>query len=856
MKRIVRQLCFGSIAALVFACAEEERGSLTASIIWPEGASSRSGLSRQALRTAAVPPEVARLQIQALDMVSGATLAETNLYQLPAAGELQLNPAGGTWTLDDVEVGTNRKIRAQAYLGASTDPRINNLMIFDGEVANIEVKPGQLVDAGMLRLRMIDGVRYPPLDYTPPDAPGLLVTSVDEGEALWVNFSAPPQDDVAGYVIALSLNGTTSSIARGMPVEVGDELAPGITVVQRLWTAVPEVKRIDGLTNGRAYTVLVYAHDAALNGGALNYSTPESGLGVPLDSAPPGEIRNLALVSGTAAGTAELSFIAPGEDDQTGLPMTYEVHTSTSLAMLSDPRIFEDLPPVPSPAVEAPGERVDLTYTFAELRQSGQVPFYIGVRAIDPWDNEGPIATAQLTVNATMAPAILDLAPPIVIAGNELTIRGRYLGTGGLVTLQTDTGTIALDVVRYTNTDVAVTIPLTAPSGLITVRRLPDGAEVSAYVVVVFKQVDAFEDEISTFELISVESLPGVQNAALYRERDLGTPYEAAIERISGDLIDETPLAPLVQPNRSTSIAGAYDPVTERFVFVASNTASSMTYASVTTSTLAPDAERMPVIAAAGGADRVSLAVLRGGLLNEIPALIAFSLNGVIRTATTADLRTQPFPLFWVTSSTIAGVQYDRVTIRVAPTGEAVMAYRETAGGISTLHLRTNPDPYSFRDFTEIPVANPPRVGPHFELIGVPDGLGGEEIVVAYEEVEPLSGATEVRLMRAADYGQSRGYAPFDIDPSGRRLEDVGLVVRQNEVWIALLSGRGSSLQYTELPLAAVDLGEAQRGAYRGVILDSAGGASTGRIGCKIIAAQECPIAWLGTNVQVLFTRR
>lgn len=843
--------CF---AALAFACAEQERGALTASIIWPTA--SRPGLLKQGLRTAAVPPEVARLQILAVDMVSGSTLAETNLYQLPAAGELQLNPAGGTWTLDDVPVGTNRMIRAQAYLGANTDPRINNLLIFDGEIANIEVKPGQLVDAGLLRLRMIDGVRYPPLDYDPPDAPGLLVTSVDEGEALWVNFTAPPQDDVAGYVIALSLNGTTSSIARGMEVEVGSVIAPGITVVERLWSGVPEVKRIDGLTNGRAYTVLVYAHDSTLDGRALNYSTPESGLGVPLDSKAPGPILNLALVSGLAAGTAELSFTAPGEDDQTGIPMTYEVHTSTSLAMLNDPSTFEDLPPVPAPLVEAPGERVDRTYTFAELRQSGQVPFYIGVRAIDPWDNEGPIGVAQFTINATMAPAILDLTPPIVIAGNELTIRGRYLGAGGLVTLATDTGTIALDIVRYTDTDVAVTVPLTAPSGVITLRRLPDGAEVTAYVVVISKQVDAFDDEAGAFELISVESLPGVQNAALYRERDIGTPYEAAISRVYAETVDDTPLAPFVQPDRSTAIAGAYDPVTERFVFVASNSATSMTYASITTATLAPDAERVPVIAAAGGADRVSLAVLRGGLLNEIPALIAFSLNGVIRTATTADLRTQPFPLFWVTSSTVAGVEYDRVTVRVAPTGEAVMAYRQIADGVATLRVRINPDPYSFREFTELQVANPPRVGAHFELIGVPDGQGGEEIVVVYEEIEPFSGATEVRLMRASDYGQSRGYAPFDIDPSGRRLEDVGLVVRQNEVWIALLSGRGSSVQYTELPLAAVDLGEAQRGRYRGVILDSAGGATVGRIGCKVIAAQECPIAWIGTNVQVLFTRR
>jgi hypothetical protein len=845
------------ISVFAFGCSQGE-GALTAQIIWPEG-TQNDGVSKQELRAASVPPQVGRLQIVAIDGTDGSTLAETNLVSAPGAGEQQLNPAGGTWTLEDVEVGMNRTILARAFLGG-TEPRANGLFIFEGSIPNIEVRPGELVNAGALRLQMRPGVRYPPLDFSAPDQPSpLTLMLVEDGEALWLSFTRPPQSDVGGYVIALSTLGTsvTPTIARGAPLEVGDTLLPGIRVVGRLWSDVPEVRTIEGLNNGQAYSVLVYAYDTDFEGLALNYSAPATAFAVPTDSKMPGLPGNLSVVPGSFPSTARITFLAPGEDDATGLPDRYEIRTATDVAALTDVASFEALPSIPPPVVEAPGEEVSTELSFELLRQSGRESFYVGVRAIDKSGNEGPIATAQLTLTATMPPAILELTPQIVIAGNEVTIRGRYLGESGSVTLTT-TGTTAdvwvLNQIRYTNDNVSVTVPLAAKSGTLAVTRAIDGATVSSFLVVVLKQIDAFEEYLPPYELVSAETLPGVPIAALYRERPVAADFEGAIERVVGLTPDPTPLVPLISADRSTAIGGTYDPISERFYFLAANAPNAMTLASVSTSTLTPLAERTNEVALAGGADRVSLAVLGAGPLGEVPAIIAFTVNGVIRTATVADLRTDVFPAFYALSSSTA--QFDRVTIRATSSGEVYMAHRSVVQGVGELVLRRNATPQLTPDFLEVPATTRVRVGTRFELLAVPTNASDEEMVIVYEERNP-QGATDVRLMRADDFGTTPGYAPFELVAAGRRLEDAGLVVRNGDVWIAILATRAvNEAQYTELPLDALLLGDSQRGLYRGVILDSITGMNSGRIGCKFEPVEACPIIWMGDNVRALFIRR
>ena len=45
---------------------------------------------------------------------------------------------------------------------------------------------------------------------------------------------------------------------------------------------------------------------------------------------------------------------------------------------------------------------------------------------------------------------------------------------------------------------------------------------------------------------------------------------------------------------------------------------------------------------------------------------------------------------------------------------------------------------------------------------------------------------TEVRLLRLANYGSAPGHAPFPEINGDRRLEDIGLVERENATWIAI----------------------------------------------------------------------
>ena len=382
-------------AGSALACADEGSvGGLTASIEFAplSGRTSRAveltdgpSTKRSLLRTAEVPEIVDRLQIVALD-TNGSTLAETNLYIEPTGDQLPLFRAGGTWTLSGVPAGDDRRLAGRAYLGANTDPRLDGALVYTGQIDGITVTAGQTTDAGVLLLSP-GPIRVPEADEQQPPPPARPEAVVrPEGGALDVSWQAPDATDVAGYVVAVATMPTDDeapTIARETILQVGDRLpeASAYGVVAIIDANAPRAISLDGLPNGVAIAVLLFAYDTTVDGAPLNYSPPALVFGTPQDTIAPGPVVGLTaerLDDGFA-----ITFTAPGEDgpnDADGTPARYEVRTSSAADLLMDAAGFERAQGVRSPPVAMPGESVRFTRSAQDVGVNVGQDRYVGVR--------------------------------------------------------------------------------------------------------------------------------------------------------------------------------------------------------------------------------------------------------------------------------------------------------------------------------------------------------------------------------------------------------------------------------------------------------------------------------------------
>lgn len=854
MRHLRLLTCGLSVLAVTTGCTDPSGlGTMTADIVF-EG---QAGISKQGLRAAALPANIGRLEISALD-VDGSTLAATVLALEPREGELTLSADGGTWSLDGVAAGTGRAISARAFFKTAVAGGADDVVAFRGRIENIEVKADTLTEAGTLTLRQVR--RIPSADFEAPGRPQVTALPLPEGQALRITFTAPEDLDLVGYVLAVATSSAANlppAIPRGTQLSVQDLLADGVRVYE-MWTLdSTQIVQIDNLEDGVPVGVFIYAYDTDAVGNPLNYSVPGQALAVPNDTLAPGAPLDLSAEL-TTAEFVQIRMTAPGEDGaEGGAPASYELRASTEVGSLQDPGQFAALPALVPPPVAAPGSSVVFDRTLTELGVPANTPFYVGLRAIDAAANVGASAVTMVVLNATLTPSLTAIAPPIALAGREIEITGTGFGTlTGTVTLQaseTASTAVNLTISRWSATQIIAVVPPLARTGRLQVYRV-DGANASAPLSVVASIPNQVRDEEFPFELIGT----GAENppvAALYREEGENGPFNAAVERLFGVVNEAVPLGPQVENQRSTTIAGTYSQSHDRFLFIASNQNLSMTSVLVTSSTVTPDPFRLPIAVTAGQADRVSVVIMDGGVAGAVPAMVAFSLNGAIRTATVGDARFQPFDGFFATTSTVQ--QYERVTIAKKDDGAVLMAYRTVTGTTSVLTLSDNALGLGPNRFNVRTPATPVAVGQHFEILAVPTVPGGtQRFLIAYEALQ-LDGTTQVRLLWADDFGQQIGLAPMA--PGDRRLDDVGLVMREGAVYIAVASTRlagSAELTYTEVPITALGNGSAGDGGWPGLIVDIAPSDYVARLGCKPFLQATCPIVWLGDDAGLLFVRR
>lgn len=809
---------------------------------------------RRALRTAEVPDFIDRLQILALD-TDGSTLAETNLFISPAAGQLQLFPEGGTWSLTDVPAGANRRLAGRAYLGASLDPRLDQALVYTGALDGIEVIAGQTTNAGVLVLRPGPN-RIPEADFDPPPPPVEPVAlPLPAGNQLEVTFSAPAAEDIAGYLVAVADGPTTGvppapprsmQFTVGMPVEA--DSAYRVTAVTN--GPAPQPVILTDLANGVPAAILVYAFDGDALGRPLNFSPPALLFGTPQDILSPGPATSLASRL-LANEMIEFTFVAPGEDgptDSQSAPERYEVRTADSMRPLVDPAEFSGQAGVQAPAVAPPGQSVRFTRTAEELGLAPGGRRFVGIRAVDDSANPGPAAIIEVTLTSSLAPAIAAVQPSVALAGQEVLIRGAGFGDEpGVVTLagtESTTVTFALTVARWAETEILVVLPTNAATGEVTVVR-PDGPSVQAFLTVIARVDDELPADSPPFGFVA-EGAEG-RVAALYRESGFSS-IEGAIERFVDNTAEGTPWSPVSVSNRSEFVAGTKN--RGRFVFVTSNPDGELAVMLVSSSTTASaDPFRQTASLGPDSPDSLDLAALPT-TDERVPAVVVFTLQGTLRTGNVDDARLDAFNLFFPVSSTVAS--YDHASIAVSRNGSAVIAHRTVTSTDARLTVRRSAtaSPGSFVEDS----ARGPLADDGLRVRAVPDDSG--RFVVAYHHVGS-DGQTRIRLLDVERFGMSDGVAPMI--RTDLRLQDIGWVTRRSDVYVVIAAVSTNpgpvELVYTEMPLSALD-GSPADGQWPSTILDVARPDTRARLGCGFDVGPVCPLAWMGDNVGLLFVRR
>jgi len=845
--RLSLALSVGSAASLL-ACEAPPAGGVTASL------KIRDDLlrSQHALRESSLVGEINRLEIAVYD-TDGSTLAVTNLRDT-GTGEELLSREGGRWTLKEVPAGSGRILRARAYLSIPGSPW-DGQVGFDGEKRNLTVEPGQVTSAGLIELLPKPGLRIPSLDTTPPGSPGgLLLQAQPQGEALLASWTPPSDPDLAGYVVAISSSLTASAaIPRNQrSLAVGTDLSPGVKVAAWLTSPNASSAMITGLTDGTPVKVFVFAYDEGLlPGQGLNYSGPASQTATPSDTTPPGGFPMLA-VQAMDLTTAAVVFTGPGEDGAVGTPDHYDVRSATVSSILMNPSEFALLPQIAAPPVVAGGTVGMYSRSFSGLGRVGSEPFFLGMRAVDAAGNVGPITVAAYTVGATLTPTINALEPEIALAsaGSTLRIQGTLFGTRtGTVTLRARTST-TLRVLSWSDSEVVVNVPPSAESGTLTLVRARDARIVTTYVAVIARLPETIGAATLPFQLVSAP-LPGFDSVhALYDGRPAGT-VQHAIRRIFTEIFENLPFVPLLTNAAATALAGTYSSVLDRFLFIEALDLG-LTVAAVSTSTLSAAPQRT-LVSTASAADGVGIAVLTGTIAPAgVPAMVAFSSGGRVRTASTSNIMGGLINRFFdLGVSDASGVQILR-GVDALDSDAFVMAYRVGTGTTARLTARTAtiavlPGGWA----AEIPGPSADR----FVLLDVP-AVG---FVVVYEAID-VNTRHEVRVLPLSSFGLGPGYAPFAAQASERRLEDAGLVRRGGRTFISLAtslqSGANQELSYAELD--PTNIAASGTGTLRGVTLETVIGATAGaRLGCKPVAVERCPLIWAGPRITgAAFVRR
>jgi hypothetical protein len=324
-------------------------------------------------------------------------------------------PSGGTTGKARVIAREGLRVRAAPNLQA----QVLRTMPYGTLVDVVEMQSGwaRLSDGGWCAVQWLQLLPdTPPSDTTPPAViTNLAAVAGAETGSVDLSWTAPGDDANIGTASRYLVRYSTSAISDQAGWDAATPATVGVPTPKPAGQA--ERMTVGGLTPGTRYYFAVRAQDEASNLGGLSNSPSAIAKTPPPDTTAPAAIMDLTAAQGTATGSVNLFWTAPGDDASIGTATSYLVRYSTS-EINSQARWKAATPVtvgVPTPKLAGQAEQMTV---------SGLTPgtkYYFAVRAQDEASNLGGLSNS-LSAIAKVPPISLPCVARVT-AGAGLRVR-------------------------------------------------------------------------------------------------------------------------------------------------------------------------------------------------------------------------------------------------------------------------------------------------------------------------------------------------------------------------------------------------------------------------------------------------
>ncbi|GEM_PF-4230855 len=342
-------------------------------------------------------------------------------------------------------------------------------------------------------------------DTTAPAAVTNLATGAVTSSSIVVTWTAPGDDGSTGAATTYDLRYSTSAITEGnfsSANQVSGEPTPSIA-------GSAESMTISGLSPSTTYFFAMKTSDEVPNTSAL--SNVSSGTTTAAgDTAAPAAITNLAL-SGATASSIDLSWTAPGDDNNTGTATTYDIRYSTSL--ITDGNfssatqvVGEPVPQVAgaSQSMTVSGLSANTTYFFA-VKTSDEVPNISGL------SNVPSLSTLAPGGDTTVPATITDLAlsnPTSSSIGLTWTAPGDDGNTGTAASYDIRYSTSAINDGNFSSATQVAGEPAPQIAGTVQTMTVAGLSSDTAYFFAI-KTADEAGNISNISNIVSITTLTG-----------------------------------------------------------------------------------------------------------------------------------------------------------------------------------------------------------------------------------------------------------------------------------------------------------------------------------------------------------
>ena len=246
-------------------------------------------------------------------------------------------------------------------------------------------------------------------DTTPPNQITDLKVQTASASSATLSWTAPGDDQNSGTASQYDLRYSSSTITTAnwnLATAAVGEPSPLLAGTNQTFT-------VSGLNQGATYYFAMRAVDESGNWSVMSNVTSGT---TTSDTTPPAPISNLSAVTGPVSGTINLSWTAPGDDQNSGTASQYDLRYSSSTITTANWNLATAAVGEPSPLLAGTNQ----TFTVSGLNQGAT--YYFAMRAVDESGNWSVMS------NVTSGTTTSDTTPPDPIA-NLSSVAGTVNGT-------------------------------------------------------------------------------------------------------------------------------------------------------------------------------------------------------------------------------------------------------------------------------------------------------------------------------------------------------------------------------------------------------------------------------------------